>query len=129
MFNCGAAVLRCLPAAIALALCSAAALEVWDAACAEVSALAHDGVVPTVATSVHKGPPLPPPPPAVAGSPGLQIVKVVRRLPQKRGQALGAGGRVGDDLWRSHLKLDHSAQLSAILANAASLSRLCRLLL
>lgn len=77
---------------------------------------------------VRAGRPVRPLPPATVASPGLQIVKVLRRVPHARGTAAASfGGR--NALAAQHAALSLSVPLSARLANAADITRLCRLLL
>ena len=109
---------------------SLAAVDVWDVGHVAGPAADHGGVpggggLPLI----HEGHPVPAHPPPAVVSPGLQIVKVLRRVSQSRHQVSGPCRWDGIDTRRPGRFREDPAHQSAVLANSASLSRLCRLLL
>lgn len=122
---------RLLAGALAFAVCAFSAAGDLATAGPSPAAFAAVDLHPAPGMphgDVRAGRPVRPLPPATVASPGLQIVKVLRRVPHARGTAaVSFGGRHAQAA--QHLAVALRVPLSARLANAADITRLCRLLL
>lgn len=122
---------RVLFGALAFAVCAFSAADDLATAGPGPAALAADDFQAMTGMPhgyVRAGRPVRPLPAATVASPGLQIVKVLRRAPHARGTAAASfGGR--NALAAEQAAVALRVPLSARLANAADITRLCRLLL